>query len=106
MVCQPVLPRPKKVPRRLQHGNSVQHQLNTIHPNQCSEHNTMRMGPMHVSCQLNLKLFVSKQYDFSPIVSCQLSQNLKFRVCKLSVRLVCQLSVKNMDDCQLSVNPI
>ena len=61
---------------------------------------------MHVSCQLNLKLFVSKQYDFSPIVSCQLSQNLKFRVCKLSVRLICQLSVKNMDDCQLSVNPI
>ena len=26
IVCQPVLPRPKKVPRRLQHGNSVQHQ--------------------------------------------------------------------------------
>ena len=61
---------------------------------------------MHVSCQLNLKLFVSKQYDFPPIVSCQLSQNLKFRVCQLSVRLVCQLSVKNMDDCQSSVNPI
>ena len=58
---------------------------------------------MHVSCLLNLKLFVSKQYDLSPIVNCQLSQNLKFRVCQLSVRLVCQLSVKNMDDCQLSV---
>jgi uncharacterized protein (DUF927 family) len=26
IVCQPVLPRLKKVPRRLQHGNSVQHQ--------------------------------------------------------------------------------
>ena len=36
------------------------------------------MGPN--ACQLNLKLFVSKQYDFSTIVSCQLSQNLKFRV--------------------------
>ncbi len=64
------------------------------------------MGPMHVSCQLNLKLFISKQNDFSPIVSCQLSQILKFRVCQLSVRLICQLSVKNMDDCHLSVNPI
>ena len=41
------------------------------------------MGPTaYVSCQLNLKLFVSKQYDFLPIVSCQLSQNLKFRVCQ------------------------
>ncbi len=58
------------------------------------------MRSIHVSCQLNLKLFVSKQYDFSPSVSCQLIKNLKFRVCELSVRLVCQLSVKNMDDCQ------
>ncbi len=65
------------------------------------------MGP--TACQLSVKfeaIFVNKQYDFSPIVSCQLSQNLEFRVCQLSVRLICQLSVKNMDDCQLSVNPI
>ena len=56
------------------------------------------MGPN--ACQLNLKLFVIKQYKFPPIVSCQLSQNLKFKVCQLSVRFICQLSVKNMDDCQ------
>ncbi len=57
------------------------------------------MGPN--ACQLSVKrkLFVNKQYDFPPIVSSQLSQNLKLRVCQLSVRLVCQL-VKNMDDCQ------
>jgi hypothetical protein len=59
--------------------------------------------PLVKACQLSVKfeaIFVSKQYDFPPIVSCQLSQNLKFRVYQLSVRLVCQLSVKNMDDCQ------
>ena len=57
------------------------------------------------ACQLSVKFKAIchyKQYDFPPIVSCQLSHNLKFRVCQLSVRLVCQLSVKNMDDCQLT----
>ena len=46
------------------------------------------MGPN--ARQLSVKfeaIFVSKQYDFSPNVSCQLGQNLKFRVCQLSVRL-------------------
>ena len=62
------------------------------------------MGP--TECQLNLKLFGSKQYNFFPIVCSQLRQNLKFRVCQLSVRLIYQLSLKNMDDCLQSVNPI
>ncbi len=55
------------------------------------------MGP--TECQLNLKLFGCKQYNFFPIVCSQLRQNLKFRVCQLSIRLVYQLLVKNMDDC-------
>ena len=47
---------------------------------------------MHVSCQLNLKLFVSKQYDFPPIVSCQLIKP-KSQIQGLSVVSKTSLSV-------------
>ncbi len=62
------------------------------------------MGPN--ACQLSVNceaIFVSssKQYDFSPLsVVSYKPKGSKSQIQGLSVTLVCQLSVKNKDDCQ------